>query len=86
MANIDDSLAHHVLYWIYSNGFDEVTNSHEILEAILNGLALLESAGESDGTCNNNGKVMTVSLVGNLTHFCCNYMHVHHIQHKKRHT
>ena len=60
MANIDDSLAHHVLYWIYSKGFDEVTISHEILEAIVNGLALLEGAGESDGTCKNNGKVITV--------------------------
>jgi len=40
----------HILDWIYSDGFDKVTIPDEVPEAILNGVAVLESARESART------------------------------------
>ena len=42
------------------------------MEAMLNGMAILESASESDSTCKNYGRVVTMWLVGNHTHFWYN--------------
>ena len=36
MASLDDALVPHILDWIYSEGFDEVTITDGVLEAILN--------------------------------------------------
>jgi len=43
MVSLDDALAPHILTWIYSEGFDKVTNPDEVLEAMLNGVVGLES-------------------------------------------
>ena len=43
MASLDYVLAPHILDWMYSEGFDEVKIPDEVLEAILNGVAMLES-------------------------------------------
>ena len=54
MASIDDVLAPHILNWISSEDFDEV------MEAILDGVTMLESAGKIDSMCKNNGRVATM--------------------------
>ena len=54
MASLDDVLALHILDCIYRKDFEKV------VEAILNGVAMLQSASESDSTCKNNGKVVTM--------------------------
>ena len=58
MAIVDDVLAPHILDRIYSEGFGEVTVPDEVLEAILNTVAMLESMSKSDSTCKNNGIVV----------------------------
>ena len=58
MASLDDVLAPHILDWIHSESFDKAKISDEVREAILEGLAVLESASESDSMCNNNGRVV----------------------------
>ena len=40
-------LAPHILDWIYSEGFDEVTIPNMVPEAIFNGVTTLESASKS---------------------------------------
>ena len=39
-------------------GFDEVTIPNMVPEAILNGVAMLESVSESGSTCKNNWRVV----------------------------
>ena len=56
MASSDNVLAPYILDWIYSEGFDEAT----VLEAILNCVAMLESASKSDSMCKNNGRMVTM--------------------------
>jgi len=46
--------------YTYSEGFNEVTIPNTFPEAILDGVAMLESASESDSTCKNNGRVVTM--------------------------
>ena len=59
--------------YLYIKGFDEVTIPNVVLEAILNGVAVLENASKSDSMCKNNGRVVTMQWVGNhLIHFSCN--------------
>jgi len=71
IASLDDVLAPHILDWIYSEGFDEAIIPNNVPEAILNGVAKLESVSESDTMCNNNWKVVTMWLVGNHAYFSC---------------
>jgi len=56
MASLEDVLAPHILDWMYSEGFGEVTICDEVLEAILNGLNVLENANQSDSTYKSNGR------------------------------
>ena len=56
MTGVDNVLAPHILDWIYIKGFGEVKNPDKVLEAILNGVTMLESASKIDGTCNNNSR------------------------------
>ena len=49
-----------ILDWLYSEGFGEVAIPGKVSEAILNGVAVLESVNESDSTCKNNGRVVTM--------------------------
>ena len=65
MVSLDNVLAPNILDWIYSEGFDEVKIPDEVLEAILNGVALLESMSESDSVCKN---IVFVQLRNNCTH------------------
>ena len=47
--------------FLYSEGFDEVTNLDKIPEATLNTSATLERASESDSMCKNNGRVVAAA-------------------------
>ena len=58
-------LAPHILDWIYSEGFDEVT----IPETILNGVAMLDNVSESGSACKNNGIVVIMWWTDNHLHF-----------------
>jgi len=60
MASLDDVLAPHILEWIYNESFDEGTIPDKVLEAILTSVAVLESASKCNGTCQNNGRVVTM--------------------------
>ena len=60
MASSDNVLAPHSLEWIYNEGFDNVAILDKILEAMLSGVALLESMSENDSMCKNNGSVVTM--------------------------
>ena len=51
-------LAPHILDWIYSEGFGEVTIPDKALEAKLKSVAMLESASENDSTFKNNERVV----------------------------
>ena len=65
-------LAPHILDWIYSEGFDEVTIPNVVPETILDGVAVLESANENGSTCKNNGRVVIMWWTGNYLQFLCN--------------
>ena len=57
-------LAPHILDWIYSEGFDEVT----IPETILNGVAMLENASKSGSASENNERVVIMWWADNHLH------------------
>jgi len=59
MTSLDDVLSS-PYSWLnkYSMGFDEVTIPNMVPEAILNGVAMLESVSESGSTCKNNWRVV----------------------------
>ena len=42
----------------YSDGFDKVTIPDKVLEAVLNGVVMLENVSKS--ACKNNGRVVTM--------------------------
>jgi len=48
-----------ILDWTYSDGFDEIKIPDEVLEAILNSVAMVKSGSEIDSTCKNNSRVVT---------------------------
>ena len=66
-------LASHILVWMYrKKGLWQSYNSWWGSGAIPNGVSMLESASKSESTFKNNGRVVTMWLVGNNNHFLCN--------------
>ena len=62
MASLDDVF---ILDCIYIEGFDEVTIPNMVPEAILNEIAMSESASESDSTCKSNWITVIMRKAGN---------------------